>query len=281
MTITMPSLRLPGGEAIPVLGQGTWQMAEHRARRAEEIKALQTGVDLGMTLIDTAEMYGSGAAEELIGEAFADRRHEIFLVSKVLPENATRRGTIAACERSLKRLRTDRLDLYLLHWPGSVPLAETLEGFEALIKAGSIRHWGVSNFDVDDMEELIALPGGKAVATNQVLFNLTRRGIESDLIPWARKFGMPLMAYSPIEQGRLLHHPALEKIAQRLLATPVQVALAWLCQQPCVCAIPKAGTRQHVIENHAALKLRLSPQDMTALDSAFPPPKRKTPLEMI
>jgi diketogulonate reductase-like aldo/keto reductase len=281
MTITMPSLRLPGGETIPVLGQGTWQMADSRNRRAEEIKALQAGADLGLTLIDTAEMYGSGAAEELVGEALAGRRDEIFIVSKVLPENAARQGTIKACERSLRRLRTDRIDLYLLHWRGSVPLSETVEGFEALKKRGSIRHWGVSNFDVDDIEELIELPDGKGVAANQVLYNLARRGIERDLIPWSRKFGLPIMAYSPVDQGRLLRHPALAEIGRRHNATPAQVALAWLCQQPCVCAIPKAGSVNHVTENHAALALRLSAPDMVAIDAAFPPPKRKVPLEMI
>ena len=281
MPAAIHSLSLPSGKTIPVMGQGTWQMAENPSRRAEELEALRAGVDLGMTLIDTAEMYGSGAAEELIAEALADRRNEIFLVSKVLPENATRRGTVAACERSLKRLRTDHLDLYLLHWRGSVPLAETVDAFEALIQDGKIRDWGVSNFDGDDMEELVALPGGEAVAINQVLFNLTRRGIERDLIPWSRKFGIPLMAYSPIEQGRLPRHPALRQIADRLRATPAQVALAWVLQHPDICAIPKAGTAQHVAENHAALKLRLTREDMAALDAAFPPPKRKMPLEMI
>lgn len=281
MTPKMPALRLPGGETIPVLGQGTWQMAESRARRAEEIKALQAGVDLGMTLIDTAEMYGSGAAEELVAEALADRRDRIFLVSKVLPENASTRGTIKACERSLKRLRTDRIDLYLLHWRGSVPLAETVEAFETLKRDGCIRHWGVSNFDVDDMQELLALPGGKAVATNQVLYNLARRGIERDLIPWSQKFGMPIMAYSPVDQGRLSGHRSLAEIGNRLGATPAQVALAWILQQRGVCAIPKAGSVKHVMENHAALMLRLTAADMAGLDAAFPPPKRKVPLEMI
>jgi diketogulonate reductase-like aldo/keto reductase len=278
---TMPSIPLPGGETMPTLGQGTWQMAEDRARRADEIKALRTGVDLGMTLIDTAEMYGNGASEELIGEALADRRNEIFLVSKVLPENATRRGTVKACERSLKRLRTDRLDLYLLHWRGSVPLSQTIEAFEDLMQAGHIRRWGVSNFDTDDMEELVALPGGNEVSTDQELYNLTRRGIEYDLMPWARKFALPLMAYSPIEQGELLRHPALRKIAQRLSATPSQVALAWVLTHSGVCAIPKAGRSEHVVENYGALNIHLTPQDMAALDATFPPPKRKIPLEMI
>lgn len=281
MPSKVPILRLPGGETIPVLGQGTWQMADNRARRADEIKALQAGVDLGMTLIDTAEMYGSGAAEELVGEALGMRRKDIFIVSKVLPENASRQGTIKACERSLKRLQTDRLDLYLLHWRGSVPLRETLEAFDALQKDGKIRHWGVSNFDVEDMEELLALPGGRAVATNQVLYNLSRRGTERDLLPWSQKFGMPVMAYSPVDQGRLLGNSALKEIGRRLEATPAQVALAWVLQQKGVCAIPKAGSVKHVTENHAALTLRLTAEDISAIDAAFPPPKRKIPLEMI
>ena len=278
---TMPSISLPDGAAIPVLGQGTWQMAERRARRAEEIAALRAGIDLGMTLIDTAEMYGDGAAEELVAEAIAGRRGEVFLVSKVLPQNATRQGTIKACERSLQRLRTDYLDLYLLHWRGSIPLSETVAAFDALMQAGKIRRWGVSNFDTDDIEDLLALPGGKAVATNQGLFNLTRRGIERDLIPWSRRHNIPLMAYSPIEQGRLLRQAALRKIAERLKATPAQVALAWVLALPDICAIPKAGSTPHVRENHGALQLGLTPQDMAALDAAFPPPKKKVPLEMI
>jgi diketogulonate reductase-like aldo/keto reductase len=266
---------------LPVLGQGTWQLGDKRTRRAEEIKALQTGLDLGMTLIDTAEMYGDGAAEELVAEAISGRRGDVFLVSKVLPQNATRQGTIKACERSLKRLRTDHLDLYLLHWRGSVPLSETVEAFAALMQAGKIRRWGVSNFDIGDMQELVALPGGKAVATNQVLYNLTRRGVERDLVPWLRQHSIPLMAYSPIEQGRLLRHPALNKIAGRLDATAAQVALAWVLAHPDVCAIPKAGNAEHVRENCRALGLRLTSQDMAALDAAFPPPARKVPLEMI
>ena len=281
MTVTRPAIPLPGGETIPALGQGTWQMAENPARRAEEIKALRAGLDLGMTLIDTAEMYGDGAAEELVAEAIMGRRSEVFLVSKVLPQNATRHGTVKACERSLKRLRTDRIDLYLLHWRGGVPLTETIEGFEALVRAGSIRHWGVSNFDTDDMEELVALPDGKKLAANQVLYNLTRRGIEHDLIPWSQKVRLPLMAYSPIEQGDLLRHPALRKIAASLGATPAQVALAWVLAQPGICAIPKAGRPEHVTDNHRALKVHLKPPDMAALDAAFPPPQKKVPLEML
>ncbi len=234
-----------------------------------------------MTLIDTAEMYGDGAAEELVAEAIDGRRNDVFLVSKVLPENSSRNGTIKACERSLKRLRTDTLDLYLLHWRGSVPLSETVEAFDALVKAGKARSWGVSNFDVEDMQELMALPGGKACAINQVLFNLSRRGIEQGLIPWSRKHNIPIMAYSPVEQGRLLSKPALRKIADRLNATPAQVALAWVLGHPNICAIPKAGRVEHVKENHGALSVRLTKEDMTALDAAFPPPSRQVPLEML
>jgi diketogulonate reductase-like aldo/keto reductase len=277
----MPPIALPTGERIPVLGQGTWQMAVSRSRRADEIAALRAGIDLGMTLIDTAEMYGSGDAEELVAEAIAGRRDEVFLVSKVLPENASRKGTIRACEASLKRLRTDTLDLYLLHWPGNHPLSETVDAFEALVKAGKIRRWGVSNFDVEDMQELMALPTGKNCVMNQVLFNLSRRGIEQGLIPWSRKHNIPIMAYSPVEQGRLLGNAALRRIAERLKATPAQVALAWVLTFPKVCAIPKAGRVDHVRKNHAALSLKLTADDLAALDAAFPPPKRQVPLEML
>jgi diketogulonate reductase-like aldo/keto reductase len=277
----MRTTKLPSGEAIPVLGQGTWHMAEDPRRRADEIAALRCGLDLGMTLIDTAEMYADGAAEQLVGEAIAGRRDEVFLVGKVLPHNATRRGTIAACERSLRRLGTDQLDLYLLHWRGQVPLAETLEAFIALIRAGKIRHWGVSNFDVADMEELDGTPGGGAVATDQVLYNLTRRGIEYDLLPWCRKRGIPIMAYSPVEQGRLLNHPQLQGIADRHCATSAQVALAWVVRQDGLVAIPKAGTPAHVRENRAALDILLTDEDLAALDRVFPPPTGPQPLEMI
>jgi diketogulonate reductase-like aldo/keto reductase len=277
----MRTTKLPSGEAIPVLGQGTWHMAEHPRRRAEEIAALRCGLDLGMTLIDTAEMYADGAAEQLVGEAIAGRRDEVFLVGKVLPHNATRRGTIAACERSLRRLGTDRLDLYLLHWRGQVPLAETLEAFVALTRTGKIRHWGVSNFDVADMEELEGTPGGGAVATDQVLYNLTRRGIEYDLLPWCRKRSIPIMAYSPVEQGRLLNHPQLQDIADRHRATPAQVALAWVVRQDGLVAIPKAGTPAHVRENRAALDILLTDEDLAVLDRVFLPPTEPQPLEMI
>ncbi|MCW0235075.1 MAG: aldo/keto reductase [Ferrovibrio sp.] len=278
---TNRTVRLPGGETIPRLGQGTWQMAEKPGLRKAEIAALRLGLDLGMTLIDTAEMYADGGSEELVAEAIAGRRDEVFLVSKVLPSNSSRKGTLAACERSLKRLRTGRIDLYLLHWRGSPPLAETLDAFETLQQAGKIRHWGVSNFDTGDMAELSRDPRGTACATNQVLYNLTRRGIEFDLLPWQRQQQQPVMAYSPIEQGRLARHKALQAISQKHAATPAQIALAWLLRQDNVISIPKATAEQHVRDNHAALDLMLTAEDLVALDAAFPPPKKARPLEMI
>jgi len=277
----MQILALPSGETVPVLGQGTWGMGEQARRAADEATALRLGIDLGMTLIDTAEMYGDGGAEEVVADAIAGRRSEVFLVSKVLPENASRRGTIDACERSLKRLGTDRLDLYLLHWRGSVPLSGTLEAFTELIEAGKIRHWGVSNFDTNDIIELATLSGGGACATNQVLYNLSRRGIEFDLVPWCRDHHVPVMAYSPVEQGRLLDHPALKAIAAAHGATPAQVALAWLLRQSGTIVIPKATNPVHVRENRAALDIKLGAEDLAALDKAFPPPTRKRALEML
>ena len=275
------TIRLPSGDAVPALGQGTWHMGDDPRRRADEIAALRLGIDLGMTLIDTAEMYGSGAAEQLVAEAIAGRRDDVFLVSKVLPGNASRRGTIAACERSLQRLRTDRLDLYLLHWRGGTPLEESLSAFQTLVEAGKIRHFGISNFDLADMEELWAQDSGAAAATNQVLYNLARRGIEADLLPWCRERGMPIVAYSPIEQGRLLRHPELRAVAARHDATPAQAALAWVLRHPDVIAIPKAGHPDHVRENRAALELSLIEPDLAALDRAFPPPSGPQPLEML
>ena len=272
--------KLPAGEAVPVLGLGTWTMGQDSRKRKEEVAALQLGLDLGMTLIDTAEMYSDGGAERVVGEAIAGRRDQVYVVSKVLPQNATRRGTIAACEQSLKRLNTDRMELYLLHWRQSVPLEETLEGFTALLRAGKIRRWGVSNFDVDDMEELLALAGGDGVATNQVMYNLKRRGIEYALLPWSRKRRIPIMAYSPLDQGgSVLRSHELRLVADRHGATPAQIALAWTIRQQGVFAIPKAGREAHVRENHAALNLKLSAQDLAELDRAFPPPAKKKPLE--
>jgi diketogulonate reductase-like aldo/keto reductase len=272
---------LPSGETVSALGQGTWQMAETASRRKQEIEALRLGVELGMTLVDTAEMYGEGAAEELIAEALAGERARLFLVSKVYPHNASRQGVVAACERSLRLLKTDRLDLYLLHWRGSVPLEETVAGFEELRRSGKIRHWGVSNFDTDDMEELLQVRGGENCAANQVLYNVTRRGPEFDLIPSLTKHRMPLMAYSPIEQGRLPRGGVLQRIGQKYGASPFQIALAWLLQKPDVIAIPKASSPDHVRDNHRALEIRLGPEDLEAIDAEFPPPRRKRPLEMI
>ena len=280
--ITAPrTIRLPSGEPIPVLGQGTWHMAEDPRRRDEEIAALRLGIDLGMTLIDTAEMYADGGAEQLVGEAIEGRRDDVFLVSKVLPHHATLRGTIEACERSLQNLKVDELDLYLLHWRGPVPLEDTLEAFETLIGAGKIRHWGVSNFDVADMEELLDLPDGDDVSTDQVLYNLEHRGIELDLLPWCERGGVPVMAYSPIQQGELLRQPVLRSIAARHEATSAQIALAWVLRRDNVCAIPRATKPAHVRENRKALDIRLSAADLTELDRAFPPPVSKQRLAVL
>ena len=281
MSSPIRTTTLPSGEALPVLGQGTWKMGEDGRRHADEVKALQLGLDLGMTLIDTAEMYASGGAEKVVAEAIAGRRDEVFLVSKVLPSNASRAGVQRACENSLRRLATDRIDLYLLHWPGSVPLTETVEAFEALKAAGKVRHWGVSNFDTDEMEELVGLRDGGNVQTNQVLYNLSRRGPEFDLVPWSRQRGIPLMAYSPVEQGALARNARLEAIAARHNATAAQIALAWVMAQPGVIAIPKASRPEHVRQNVAALDIRLTSEDFAELDRAFPPPTRKRGLEMI
>jgi diketogulonate reductase-like aldo/keto reductase len=277
----MPQITLPDGESVPAYGQGTWHMGENRGRRAEEVAALKLGIELGITLIDTAEMYGNGVAEEIVAEAIKGRRDKLFIVSKVLPYNSSQKGTIEACERSLKRLKTDRIDLYLLHWRGSHPFAETLAGFERLQRDGKIRHHGVSNFDRGDMEEWTRLDGGKAVASNQILYNLTRRGPEFDLIPWCRQKTISIMAYSPIEQGRMLGHKALGEVATRHGAAPAQVALAWLLRQDGMMVIPKASRQQHVHENLGALDLKLTDQDLADLDHAFPPPKGRTSLGML
>ncbi len=276
----MKTVTLSAGEQVPMLGQGTWMMGERPDRRDDEIAALRAGVDLGMTLIDTAEMYGNGAAESLIGDALGDRRDELFLVSKAFPHNASRQRLAASCEASLKRLGTDRLDLYLLHWRGEVSLAETIEGMEALQRAGKIRHWGVSNLDTDDMEELVET-GGMACVTDQILYNLTRRGPEQELLPWLFEQGMTAMAYSPVEQGRLLGHSALTKIAGEIGASPAQVALAWTMRSRRVIAIPKAGTVEHVRENRTAADLVLPSDVLDALDASFPRPARPIPLEML
>ncbi|HEV2550973.1 MAG TPA: aldo/keto reductase [Stellaceae bacterium] len=277
----MRQISMPNGERVPALGMGTWGMGEARTSGTDMVAALKLGLDLGMTLIDTAEMYGEGGAEKVVGRAIYGRRDEVYLVSKVYPHNAGRKDAVAACERSLKRLGTDRLDLYLLHWRGEVPLTETLEAFTALERAGKIRAWGVSNFDTADMKELRRLPGGKGCASNQVLYNLTRRGIEWDLLPWCREHRLPIMAYSPIEQGRLLTHPALRRLATARGVTPAQLVLSWVLHQTGVIAIPKAASPEHLRENRAALDLTLSPAELAALDEAFPPPKRKEPLAML
>ncbi len=276
----MKTVTLPGGEKVPALGQGTWMMGERHDRRADEIAALRAGVECGMTLIDTAEMYGDGTAETLIGEALGDVRDRLFLVSKAYPQNASRKRLAGACEASLKRLGTDRLDLYLLHWRGSVPLNETVEAMEALKTAGKVRHWGVSNLDTDDMEELVAAGGGACV-TDQILYNPTRRGAEHDLLPWLADHDMPAMAYSPVEQGRLLADRTLAEVASTIGATPAQVALAWAMRHDGVIAIPKAGSADHVQENRAAADLVLSDADLAALDAAFPRPRTRRPLEML
>ncbi len=277
----MKIVELPSGERVSALGQGTWYMGQNQADRAEEIATLGLGLDLGVTLIDTAEMYGEGKAEELIGEATAGRRDEAFLVSKVYPHNATRKGTVAACERSLKRLRTDRIDLYLLHWRGSVPFAETMEALGTLRKAGKVRHYGVSNLDLEDMQELWSVPGGNAVATNQLLYNLTRRGIEWDLLPWLRARRIPVMAYSPIEQARLVRNPKLAGFARRHGMTAAQAALAWLLANDDIIAIPKTGKRERLKENVGALDHPLTKEQLAEIDELFAPPQGPVPLQLL
>ncbi len=278
----MKRVTLPDGTTVPALGQGTWMMAERPGNRRSEIAALQAGIERGLTLIDTAEMYGDGASEELVGEAIAGRRDGLFLVTKVLPSNASRAGTLKACERSLRRLRVERIDLYLLHWRGGVPLSETVEAFETLRDAGKIARWGVSNFDVDDLEELGEAADLNGCATNQVLYNPEHRGIEFDLLPWQHTRHMPVMAYSPVGHGsRLLASPVLAAVARRHDATPAQVALAWALREGGVLAIPKAGSVAHAVENAAAATLTLTAQDIVDIDAAFPPPRRKQPLAML
>lgn len=277
----MKSVRLSTGEQLPALGQGTWRMGEEPGRRKAEIAALQLGLDLGMTLIDTAEMYGEGLAEQLVGEALTGRREQAFLVTKVYPHNASQRGAVAACERSLKRLKTDCIDLYLLHWRGQYPLAETMAAFEALQGAGKIRHYGVSNLDLADMQELWAVPGGSGAVANQLLYNLSRRGIEWDLLPWQRERRVLTMAYSPLEQAQLLGHRGLKDFARRHAMTPAQAALVWLLAQEGVMAIPKSGDAARVRENAAAGDRVLSPAQLGELDQLFAPPHGPAPLQMI
>jgi diketogulonate reductase-like aldo/keto reductase len=278
---TIKSVRFPNADTVPALGQGTWGMGERAGRRADEIASLRAGLDLGLTLIDTAEMYGDGRTESLVGETIAGRRDEVFLVSKVYPHRASRRAMPQACGNSLKRLRTDRIDLYLLHWSGSVPLAETVDAFERLREAGHIRAWGVSNLDTDAMNELWSVPGGRAVQTDQVLYNLTRRGVEWDLLPWLRERAIPAMAYSPIEQGRLLEDEGLVRFAQARGMTTAQAALAWVLAQPGVIAIPKTASVTRLRENAAALSQPLDAASLAELDALFAPPDGPSPLEMI
>ncbi|KOV89988.1 aldo/keto reductase [Nocardia sp. NRRL S-836] len=277
--MTTAQVQLPSGESVPALGLGTWHMGESRAARDDEVAALRLGLDLGMTLVDTAEMYADGRAEEVVGEAVAGRRDEVFLVSKVLPRNASAPGTVRACEASLRRLGTDHIDLYLLHWRGRVPFEHTLDGFAALVRSGKIRHWGVSNFDVADMAELTELSG--FCQADQILYNLSRRGPEHDLLPWLAERSIPVMAYSPVEQGRLLRSPVLAEVARRHGATPAQIALAWVLRLPNVNAVPKSSSLDHVRENAAAGDLRLTEADLADLDAAFPPPDGPEPLDVL
>ena len=277
----MKTVALPCGEKVPALGQGTWNMGDSRAKRADEISTLRRGIDLGLTLIDTAEMYGDGRSEQLIAEALAGRRDEVFIVSKVLPVNASRRGTVAACERSLKNLNTDRIDLYLLHWRGSEPFGETLEALMALQRAGKIRYYGVSNLDFSEMQEWWKTAGGEATATNQLLYNLSRRGIEWDLLPWLRERRVPVMAYSPLEQARLFKNAKFAALAKSSSNTPAQMALAWLMAKDDVIVIPKCSSPARVEENAAAREIQLTAAQLAALDAIFPPPKGARALELL
>jgi diketogulonate reductase-like aldo/keto reductase len=278
----MRTVRLPDGTEIPALGQGTWHMGEQGRAAKAEAAALKLGIDLGMTLVDTAEMYGNGGAEEVVAEAAQDQRDKLFIVSKVYPHNASRAGVPVACERSLKRLRTDRIDLYLLHWRGSHPLAETVDAFEKLRVEGKIRYWGVSNFDTRDMQELVKLNDGGNCAANQVLYHLASRGVEYDLLPWCTERKVPLMAYSPVGQGgRLLQSKALAAVAKRHNATPAQIAIAWTMRHGNVISIPKASDQAHVRQNAAAGDITLTEQDLAAIDAEFPPPARKQSLDIL
>ena len=276
------TVSLPDGTKVPALGQGTWHMGENARLKQQEIAALKLGIELGVTLIDTAEMYGNGGAEEVIAEAIAGKRDGLFIVSKVYPHNASRSGTLTACERSLKRLRTDRVDLYLLHWPGNHPLAETVDAFEALKAAGKVRYWGVSNFDTAEMERLWRLSSGTACTTDQVLYNPDTRGIEFDLLPWCTAHKVPIMAYTPVGQGgRLLRSKALAAVAKRHNATPGQIAIAWSMRSGMVISIPKATNPVHVRENAAAGDITLTTEDLAEIDAAHPPPQKKQGLDIL
>ncbi|MDF7667550.1 aldo/keto reductase [Orbaceae bacterium ESL0727] len=274
-------ITLPDGTIVPALGQGTWFMGESKAAEQQEIGALKLGIEHGLTLIDTAEMYAEGGSERVVGKAIKGLRDKIFLVSKVVPYHADLQGTMTACEHSLQRLQTDYLDLYLLHWPGSIPIANTIEAMERLIKQGKIKRWGVSNFDVADLQAVDSYIQNRELMTNQVLYNLSRRGIEFDLLPWSRQHKLPTMAYSPIEQGRILSNPKLNDLAKQHNATPAQIALAWVLRNHDIIAIPKAATQAHVLDNLKALNIKLSNDDLAFLDNAFPAPNWKRPLEML
>ena len=279
--VPLPQVRFADGATVPALGIGTWKMGEEPKLAKQEIAAVRHAIDLGMSLIDTAEMYADGGAESVVGQAIKGRRDAVFVVSKVYPHNAGAKSAVAACERSLARLDIDYLDLYLLHWPGRLPLAETVDAFERLRRSGKIIRWGVSNFDVADMTELLALPDGPHCATNQVLYNLSARGIEWDLLPLCTQRGIPLMAYSPVGQGALTGHRKLATLAAPLGITPAQLALAWSIRQPQIIAIPQSTNFAHLDDNRSAANIRLSPNTLAALDSAFPPPRRRTPLAML
>ena len=279
--VPLPDVRFADGCVVPALGIGTWKMGEDIRRAQREVAAVRHAIDLGMTVIDTAEMYGDGGAEKVVGQAIEGRRDAVFVVSKVYPHNAGARSTVAACERSLARLGTDHLDLYLLHWPGRIPLAETVDAFERLQRSGKIIRWGVSNFDIADMEQLLALPDGAHCAANQVLYNLTARGIEWDLLPFCAQRAIPVMAYSPVGQGALRAHRKLATLAAPLGVTPTQLALAWSIRHPQVIAIPQSTDVAHLDDNRSAANIRLSSATLAALDSTFPPPRRRTPLAML
>ena len=279
----MKTVELPTGERVPALGLGTWRIGESAAARRDEVEAVRFAIEIGYRLIDTAEMYGEGGAEEVVGQALAGgpvSRDEVFLVSKVYPHNASRRGTVVACERSLKRLRTDRLDLYLLHWRGALPLAETVAAFEQLREQGKIRHWGVSNFDVDDLGGLWGVDDGERCAANQVWYSAGQRGIEFDLLPWQRRHRLPAMAYCPIDQGALARSTRLQAVARARGVTAAQLALAWVLRQPDVIAIPKAVQAAHLRDNLAAASIELTADELAQIDAAFPPPARKRRLAM-
>jgi len=278
----MKTVQLSDGEIVPALGQGTWRMGENKKSHADEVAALRLAIDLGMSLIDTAEMYGEGRAEKVVADAIDGQRDRVFVVTKVYPHNASRTELPKACERSLKRLRIEVIDLYLLHWRGDVPLTETVETFEKLRSIGKIRRWGVSNFDVDDVKELLAIENGSACAANQILYNPEHREIESGLLPWSQTNKIPIMAYSPVGHGRgLLNNGTLKKIAKRYDRTPAQIALAWVLSRSGVIAIPKASSETHVRENARAAEIKLSDEDFADIDRAFPSPKSKEPLPML